>query len=65
MPAYLRQLGWVDIDPAWDATCNTASKAMLFAAGLSGCGLILFHVVKSYMQRLKMQNRLLEARTPS
>jgi uncharacterized membrane protein YfcA len=65
VPAYLRQLGWVDIDPAWDATCNTASKVMLFAAGLSGCGLILFHVVKSYMQRLKMQNRLLEARTPS
>jgi len=65
VPAYLRQLGWLDIDPAWDGTCNTASKVMLFAAGLSGCGLILFHVVRSYMQRLKMQNRLLEARTPS
>ena len=65
VPAYLRQLGWLDIDPRWDATCNTASKVMLFAAGLSGCGLILFHVVRSYLQRLKMEHRLMEARTPS
>jgi uncharacterized membrane protein YfcA len=63
VPAYLRQLGWLDIDPMWDGYCNTASKIMLFAAGLSGCGLILFHVVRSYMQRLKMQHRLMEARS--
>jgi uncharacterized membrane protein YfcA len=62
IPAYLRQLGWIDMDPSWDAYFNLASKAMLFAAGLSGCGLILFHVIRSYRQRLQMQHRLTEAR---
>jgi len=62
VPAYLRQLGWVDIDPAWDTYFNAASKAMLFAAGLSGCGLILFHVIKSYRERLRVRHRLAEAR---
>lgn len=62
MPAYLRQLGWIQMDPAWDNYFNLASKVMLFAAGLSGCGLILFHVVRSYRQRLRMQHRLTEAR---
>jgi uncharacterized membrane protein YfcA len=64
VPAYLRQLGWLDMDPAWDGYCNFASKVMLFAAGFSGCGLILYHVIRSYAQRLKMQHRLMEARTP-
>ncbi len=62
MPAYLRQLGWIHMDPSWDNYFNLASKIMLFAAGLSGCGLILFHVVRSYRQRLRMQHRLTEAR---
>ncbi|MEJ2678936.1 MAG: sulfite exporter TauE/SafE family protein [Gemmatimonadota bacterium] len=62
MPAYFRQLGWINMDPSWDTYFNLASKVMLFAAGLSGCGLILFHVVRSYRQRLRMQQRLTEAR---
>ncbi|MEJ2216809.1 MAG: sulfite exporter TauE/SafE family protein [Gemmatimonadota bacterium] len=62
IPAYLRQLAWIDMDPSWDAYFNMASKIMLFAAGLSGCGLILFHVIRSYRQRLRMQQRLTEAR---
>ena len=56
VPAYLRQLGWLDIDPAWDGWFNGASKVMLFAAGLSGCSLIVFHVIKSYRQRLRVQH---------
>jgi len=62
VPAYLRQLGWIRMDPAWDAYLNGASKAMLFAAGMAGCALILFHVVRSYRQRLVVQHRLTEAR---
>jgi len=65
VPAYLRQLGWIDMNPAWDAYFNLASKIMLFVAGISGCGLILFHVIKSYRQRLHIQHRLTEARAGS
>ncbi len=63
MPAYMRQLGWIDIDPSWDPVCNTASKALLFAAGIAGCSLILYHVIRSYRQRLRVRHRLDEART--
>ncbi len=61
-PAYMRQLGWIQLDPAWDAHFNMASEVMLFAAGISGSGLILYHVVRSYRQRLRVQKRLVEAR---
>jgi uncharacterized protein len=62
VPVYLRQLGWVDIDSKWDVYCNVASKVMLFAAGIAGCLLILYHVLKSYRRRLRLQHRLVEAR---
>jgi len=63
VPAYLRALGWVNLPESWDVYWNGASKAMLFASGISGCSLILFHVVKSYRQRLHLQHRLMEVRT--
>jgi uncharacterized membrane protein YfcA len=62
VPAYLRQLGWVDMDAAWDPYFNMASKVMLFAAGISGCLIIFYHVLKSYRQRIRLQHRLTEAR---
>ena len=62
VPTYLRQLGWIDIDAKWDPYWNIGSKVMLFAAGISGCLLILYHVVKSYRRRLRLQQRLVEAR---
>lgn len=65
VPAYLRQLGWIDLDPAWDPYWNGASKLMLFAAGISGCSLILYHVIRSYRRRLSLQHRLREVRAPS
>jgi uncharacterized membrane protein YfcA len=64
VPAYMRQLGWVDMNPEWDAWFNGASKAMLFIAGFSGCSIIIYHVIKSYRQRLRVQHRLTEARAP-
>jgi uncharacterized membrane protein YfcA len=62
VPAYLRQLGWISTDPSWDARFNTASEVMLFVAGISGCVVILYHVIKSYRQRLVVQQRLTAAR---
>ena len=62
VPAYLRQLGWIDIDAAWDPYFNSASKAMLFVAGISGTVVIGYHVIRSYRQRRMIQHRLSEAR---
>lgn len=62
VPAYLRQLGWLDTDPAWDVYYNTASKVMLFVAGIAGCLIIFYHVIRSYRQRLRLQHQLTEAR---
>jgi hypothetical protein len=65
VPMYLRQLGWIDTDPAWDPYFNGTSKALLFVAGISGGVLILANVVKAYRQRRRIQHRLMEARAPA
>ena len=62
IPIYLRQLGWTNSDPQWDTYFNAASKGLLFLAGISGCLIILTHVVKAYRQRRIIQHRLIEAR---
>ncbi len=62
VPMYLRQLGWINTDPAWDKYFNGASKALLFFAGISGCVIILTNVIKAYRQRRRIQYRLMEAR---
>ena len=64
MPMYLRQLGWLQINESWDGPLNQASKIMLFVAGTSGVALILFNVIKSYVQRRKIKIALLEASRP-
>ena len=60
VPMYLRQLGWVQMNPGYDVYFNTASKAMLFIAGISGATLILYNVFKAYRQRKRIQTTLLE-----
>ena len=35
IPVYLRQLGWIGIDPAWDGDFQLASKALLFVSGIA------------------------------
>jgi len=62
MPVYLRQLGWITMDPGWDATFNLVSKIMLFVAGAAGTGLILWNVVRGYRQRRRIQTTLMEVR---
>lgn len=62
VPVYLRQLEWIESNPAWDGYFNGASKALLFVAGISGCAIILANVVKAYRQRRRIHSRLMEAR---
>ena len=58
IPMYLRQLGWIDMNPDWDIYFNQISKAFLFFAGISGAGLILWNVIKAYRQRSRIQASL-------
>jgi uncharacterized membrane protein YfcA len=62
VPMYLRQLGWTTMDPGWDTFFNQASKAMLFAAGISGVLIILYNVIKAYRQRRRIESTLTELR---
>ncbi|HID75672.1 MAG TPA: sulfite exporter TauE/SafE family protein [Planctomycetaceae bacterium] len=62
VPMYLRQLGWVDIDPGWDRYFNGASKAFLFLAGITGTVIILANVIQAYRQRRRVQHTLMKAR---
>jgi uncharacterized membrane protein YfcA len=58
VPMYLRQLGWVSMNPDWDPYFNQASKGMLFVAGISGVVIILYNVVKAYRQRRRVETTL-------
>ena len=58
MPVYLRQLGWIQMNPGWDGYFNTASKFMLFAAGGTGTLIILYNVIRAYRQRRHIEHRL-------
>jgi uncharacterized membrane protein YfcA len=71
VPTYLRQLGWVKLNPAWDRYFNGTSKALLFVSGLTGAGVILVQVVRAYVRRRKMyativvEPDLKEGKTPA
>jgi uncharacterized membrane protein YfcA len=64
IPMYLRQLAWVNFDPAWDAYFNGASKALLFVSGISGAAVILTAVVRAYIQRRGVHATLAFTRKP-
>jgi uncharacterized membrane protein YfcA len=51
VPMYLRQLGWLRFNPAWDTYFNGVSKVLLFASGIAGASLILVQVVRAYLRR--------------
>jgi hypothetical protein len=59
VPVYLRNLGWLAYDPAWDRWLNGGSTAMLFAAGIGGAGLILANVARAHVERRKIRGTLL------
>jgi len=54
IPMYLRQLGWVNLDPSWDTYFNSASKALLFISGITGCLVILVQVIRAYLRRRRV-----------
>ncbi len=58
IPMYLRQLGYLSIDPNWDRYFNLISKFFLFASGITGTLLILYHVIRAYRQRRGIQKSL-------
>jgi len=59
IPVYLRQLGYLAYDAGYDVYFNAGSKFFLFASGISGALVILYHVVRAYRQRRKIQMTLL------
>jgi uncharacterized membrane protein YfcA len=58
IPVYLRQLDVVAFDPAWDQYFNAGSKILLFGSGISGAAVILVAVIRSYVQRMKVNATL-------
>jgi uncharacterized protein len=62
VPMYLRQLGWFAMPAEWDAFFNGASKVLLFAAGVSGALIIMYHVFRAYRQRRQIQTTLVGLR---
>lgn len=54
IPIYLRQLGYIEMNPDWDPYLNQASKIMLFIAGITGSGIILWNVMRAYRRRRKV-----------
>ena len=59
IPVYLQQLGYISMDPSYNAIFNSVSKGFLFLAGLSGGFLILYNVVKAHMRRREIEEKLL------
>lgn len=62
VPVYLRALGWIRFDPAWDFWLNRGSTVMLFAAGIGGAGMILVQVARAHIERQKIHTTLLVSR---
>jgi len=58
IPVYLQQLGYLQMDPAYNTYFNLSSKALLYTAGISGSLLILFFVFRSYRQRRRIHASL-------
>jgi len=59
VPVYLHQLHYLQFSEEWEPWFKGASTAILFAAGIGGTGLVLFHVVKATLERRKVHSTLL------
>lgn len=62
IPAYLRQLGYVEFDPDLDKYFNYASKGLLYSSGIVGVLIILTSVFRAYMQRRRVRASLVEGK---
>ena len=65
VPIYLRQLGFIGIDPAWDIRLNMVSKALLMTAGVAGVAVILFNVIVAFRRQRQVRESLAAAVTAS
>jgi uncharacterized membrane protein YfcA len=65
IPVYLRQMELISIAASWDEWLNGASKALLFASGFAGTGIILVNVLKAYRQRLRLKRTIAYSRQPA
>ena len=54
VPVYLRELGWAHFDPSLDVYFNRTSKGILFLAGFSGAGIVLWNVFRAYFRRRRV-----------
>ncbi len=64
IPGYLNSLGWTSLGDNVIKYLNSASKIMLFAAGISGCGIILVNVARAYIRRRHLTATLRAFATP-
>ena len=58
IPVYLRQLELITMNPEWDVYFNLVSKGVLFASGITGTALILYHVARAYRQRRRIRSTI-------
>jgi uncharacterized membrane protein YfcA len=66
VPIYLRQLGFVGLDPVWDGRLNQISKAFLLLAGVAGTAVILYNVAIAFRRQNQIRRSLEPvAATPS
>lgn len=63
LPVYLRQLDVLHFDAGLEPWLKGGSTGILFAAGIGGAGLILFHVVRATLERRKVHDTLLVKRS--
>ncbi len=63
VPVYCHRLRWVAYDPSWDAWFNGLSLTMLFASGIGGASMILWHVAKAHFERRRIHSTLLVNRS--
>jgi len=63
VPVYLREMGKMNFSEAWVPWLKGGSTAILFAAGIGGASLVLYHVVKATLERRRVHATLL-VRTP-
>jgi uncharacterized membrane protein YfcA len=58
MPIYLRQLGLLGLPQNSDLFLNGVSKGLLYASGISGAAVILYFVLRAYMERQRLRESL-------
>jgi uncharacterized membrane protein YfcA len=58
IPIYLRQLGFIGIDPVWDWWLNQISKGFLMLAGVAGVAVILYNVFVAFRRQSRIRRSL-------